>query len=101
MWLVAIAAITPTILAGYVFLHRDRIYTRWAKCISIIAAVGGLVWGGSKWVLWHWRSWHLTHDTYYGLVGYGGLVGGLTWGLLICILIARPYQKKDVAKPAV
>jgi hypothetical protein len=97
----AAGAIFPSGLAASVFLHRQRNYANWAKITSIIAAIGGFVWGGIHCVLLHSRSLHLTRDAYYTLVGYRGLVAGLVLGFAFSILIARPYEKKDVAMPAV
>jgi TRAP-type C4-dicarboxylate transport system permease small subunit len=94
-------AILPTVFAGLIFFHRRRIYATWAKGTSIIVAIGGFVWGSIHWVLLHSRSWHLTRDTYYLLVGYRGVVTGLTVGFALSILIARPYKNKDVATRAV
>jgi TRAP-type C4-dicarboxylate transport system permease small subunit len=98
--MLAVGAIFPSLLAGSVFLHRRRNYANWAKGTSIIAAIGGFVWGGIHWVLLHWRSFHLTRDAYYALVGWRGLVGGFVVGLALSVLIARPYENKDAATRA-
>jgi len=101
MLLLAVGAILPSCFAASVFLHRRRKYANWAKCVSVIAAIAGFTWGGIQWVLLHWRSLHVSHDGYYLLVGYRGLAAGLFLGFALSVLIARPYENKDVAARAV
>src|SRR5215471_2717279 len=47
--LLAVGAILPSVFAGLVFFHRQRKYANWAKVASIIAAIGGFIWGGIQW----------------------------------------------------
>ncbi|HME89750.1 MAG TPA: hypothetical protein VKE30_11125 [Chthoniobacterales bacterium] len=51
--LLAVGAILPSVFAGLVFFHRQRKYANWAKVASIIAAIGGFIWGGIQWALLH------------------------------------------------
>jgi hypothetical protein len=100
----ALLALAPTgslVLVGLLFFHRDRVYAAWAKIASIIAFIAGVGWGVLGFVLMHWRSYHLTRNTYYTLVGIKGVLCGIAIAFSLCILIARPYQKRDVATPEV
>ena len=96
--LLPVVVIFPIVFAGFVFFHRRRIYAKWAKLTSLIACVAGFASGGLDWIWLHWRSFHLKSDAYYSLVGLSGLLGGLCAGFLLSIVIARPYQKRNLAE---
>ena len=47
------------------------------------------------------QRFHLTREAYYQLVGHRGIAAGLVIGLILSILIARPYEKVDATMRAV
>ncbi len=94
--LLALAPAGSVVLVGMIFLHRRRIYAAWAKVSAIVAAIAGVGWGVLGFVLLHSRSYHLTRDVYYRLVGIKGMLCGIAIGFTLSILIARPYRTKDI-----
>ena len=64
--------------------------------MSLIALVPGMAWPTTQWFIMHWRVYGLSRATYYQLVGWRGMSGGLLIGIYMTIAIARPY-KKDTA----
>ena len=92
--LILFGVLLPLTLAFYVFLSRERIYTTWAKTVSIAAAFFGVLWAVIHWYITQWRNLHLDRDTYYALVGYKGMAAGLTLGFALSVWIARPYTKR-------
>jgi Na+/H+ antiporter NhaA len=91
--LLLLAPICSLAFVGLLFLHRNRVYTIWAKIASILALLAGSGWGILGVVLMDWRSHHLTRHSYYTFVGLQGLLGGIAVGFTLSILIARPYVK--------
>ena len=82
---------------GLLFFHRNRVYAPWAKIAAIVALIAGSGWGALGFVLLYWRSYHLSRDTFYTLVGLKGILGGIAIGFTLSILIARPYSRRNIA----
>src|SRR5712692_3208098 len=93
--LIAMAAVTPTACAVYVFLSRERAYAAWAKISSIMASIAGLAWGACDWAAKHSQDVLCLPPGSRGrLVGIAAMFGGVAVGLMLSILIARPYEKR-------
>ncbi len=99
--LLALGPTASLVLVGLLFFHRKRVYAGWAKIVSIIAFIAGTGWGTLGFVLMHSRNYHLTRDTFYQLVGLKGVLCGIAVTFTLCILIARPYQERNVVTPTV
>jgi hypothetical protein len=97
--LLAAGVIFPVAFAVHVFRDNRRVYPAWAKVASIIVCIAGLGGESSHLLLLHWRSIHLTPQTYYELVGVRGLLFGLGAGFAVSILLARPYRENVERKP--
>src|ERR1017187_5996239 len=90
------AVIVPIILSLSTFFDRRRVYAAWAKVASIVVCRAGLGWWSLHLVLLHWSSLHLSRETYYQLVALKGILFGVAVGFSISILIARPYQMRNL-----
>ena len=83
-----------SLLVGIVFsillpivtcFHRKRVYALWARLASLLACIAGLGWGFIG----------LVADTDYPRTeGIRGLLGGICIGLVVSILISKPYEKR-------
>ncbi len=93
--LIVIGAILPSVFALYVFLSHERAYAYWAKLVSLLTSVGGLIWGVLDWIFVRSQIMYLSSVVRGRLTGLTGIVGGVVLGALITILIARPYTKRD------
>ncbi len=82
----------PLFATGHVFLSRTRVYPAWAKIVWIGASILGLLWGSLGWILAHWRTYHLTQQTYYNLIQIRGLLWGIILGFIIIFVIGKPYH---------
>ena len=74
-----------------VIRSRHPIFETWAKIASLLIGVFGLIWTGLEFSLLRMG------DTAFGLLGVAlghvrTLIGGVCLGLIIAILIARPYR---------
>jgi hypothetical protein len=96
MILLVLAPTCSLALVVLTFFHRNRVYVAWAKIASIFAFITGCGWGVLGFFLLYWRSYHLSRDSYYTLVGLKGILGGIAIGFIFSILIARPYSKRHV-----
>jgi hypothetical protein len=85
------------VLVASGFLSRKRVVAAWAKITSIIACAAAIAWARLGLVLLDYKSYHLTPDTYYRLLGIKGMLGGVAMGIALSILIARPYRKANSA----
>jgi|ERR1035437_807859 hypothetical protein len=74
-----------------VCFHRKRVYARWAKIISIMACIAGLGWGVLGLVLLHSS---IVISDRLRLEGINGMLGGICIGLVLSVMIARPYEKR-------
>jgi hypothetical protein len=72
-----------------VWFDRKRVFAVWARITSIIGCIAGLCWGFLGWVLAN-----STLDDYSRVEGIKGLFGGICIGLVLSIIIARPYVKR-------
>ncbi len=68
-------------LVGLLFFHRNRVYATWAKIASIVTFIAASGWGGLHIVLMDSRSYPLTRDSHYKLVGIKGMLAGIAIGL--------------------
>jgi hypothetical protein len=74
-----------------VIRSRRRVFETWAKVASILVGVFGLIWTGLAFSLLR------LGEAAFGPIGVGlgyvrTLIGGVCIGLIIAILIARPYK---------
>ena len=76
-----------------VWFDRKRIFTAWARIISLIACVAGLGWGFLGMALLHSSviDWNYSRQE-----GIKGMLGGICIGLVISLLISKPYVKRVV-----
>ncbi|MEY2539984.1 MAG: hypothetical protein QOG67_3724 [Verrucomicrobiota bacterium] len=95
----ALGSLLTLVFAALVCFHRRRRYATWAKVTSIVTCVAGLGWGALGFMIAHWKSYHLTRDAYYKLVGIKGILGGIAIGFAISILVARPYRTVGTETP--
>ena len=72
-----------------VWFDRKRIFVAWARITSIIACIAGLGWAFLGWLISI-----STMDDYSRIEGIKGLFGGICIGLVLSIMIARPYVKR-------
>ena len=96
MILLMLAPACSLALVALAFFHRNRVYVVWAKIASILAFIAGFGWGALGFLLMYWRSYYLSRDSYYTLVGLKGILGGIAIGFIFSILIARPYSKRHI-----
>jgi len=78
------------VLPTLVFFNRSRVYAAWAKITSVIVCMVGLGWGFLGLMLSHSE---ISGKDYSRLDGIKGMLGGICIGLVLGIMIARPYQK--------
>jgi hypothetical protein len=81
-----------------VICSRRRVFEPWAKVASILVGVFGLIWTGIEFAVL------LLGDAAFGPLGVGlshlrTLIGGVCIGLIIAVLIARPYRSVTDEKP--
>ena len=84
-------------LLAYSFLSRKRAYSDWAKLAYALASLAGLAWGTIGFVVLH--PLHVTRYTYSLLLAIKHMSAGVAIGLMLSVLIARPYQKRTVVDP--
>jgi len=89
-----VGMIGPVILTAIAFFSRKRAYATWAKVAYIIASLAGLVWGILGFTLSH--RLHVTRQTYLLLLAQKYMCAGLVLGLVISVLMARPYKKRSI-----
>lgn len=94
-YLILLVPACSLVLVGLLFLDRNRVYATWARIASIIAFIASSGWGTLGIVLMDWRSYHLTRESYFTLLGIKGMLGGIAIGFSLSILMARPYAKKQ------
>jgi hypothetical protein len=84
------------------FLSRRRIYDTWAKVASVLLCVFGLVWAVIGFILPHFTA-STSWPAHIALVMSRSFLCGVCVGLLISIIIARPYKKvtDEKSKPLV
>ena len=82
----------PIILVCGAFFSRNRIYAKWAKTAYIIAIFAGLVWGILGFIVW--RPVHVSPQTWIFLLHIKDWSGGIATGLVLSVLIARPYEER-------
>jgi hypothetical protein len=92
--LLAIGVIFPVGFLALVLFHTGRIYATWAKLASIFACMSGLGWGILGFFLIHPQNLHVTRHTYFVLLAFKHILGGLSLGFMFSVLLARPYQKR-------
>ena len=79
------------------FLTRCRIYDAWARVVSVLVCIFGLGWAVVGFVLIHAET--ITPGFgVYALMGAKPTLGGVCIGLVLSILIAKPYKNKTLEK---
>ena len=76
-----------------VWFDRKRIFTAWARIISLIACVAGLGWGFLGMALLHSSVIDWNYSRQEGIIVR---LGGICIGLVISLLISKPYVKRVV-----
>jgi len=74
-----------------VWFDRKRSFATWAKIISIIACMAGLGWGFIGLALLHSSVSDLDYSRHEGIKG---VLGGICIGLVLSLLISKPYVKR-------
>ena len=77
-----------------VFFSRRQIYQAWAKVASLLVCIFGVSWGITGLILIHWSS-SISSHTQFILYSVRSPLVGVCIGLLLCVLIAKPYKKSD------
>jgi hypothetical protein len=72
------------------FVSRRRIYDTWAKIASVFVCIFGLSWAVTGFLLPHFAVSSSTHTV---LIMMQSFCCGVSCGLLLSIVIARPYKK--------
>ena len=89
---VSVAVIGSIVLSVGTFVSRRRIYDTWAKVASILLCIFGV-----SWALIGIRLAHLEASTsgsaHIVLIMMRSFCCGVSVGLLLCIIIAKPYKK--------
>jgi hypothetical protein len=88
----AAGLVGPIILACGAFFSRKRIYAEWAKTVYIIAIPAGFVWGILGFIVW--RPVHVSPEMWIFLLHIKDCCGGIVAGLVISVLMARPYEER-------
>jgi|tagenome__1003787_1003787.scaffolds.fasta_scaffold20834806_2 hypothetical protein len=95
----AVGPVFTLVFAALIWFHRRRHYATWAKVLSIVACVAGVGWYALGTMVAEWKTYHLSRDAYFTLVGFKGIFGGIVIGIITSILAARPYSKPDARSP--
>ena len=74
------------------FVTRTLVYQPWAKVAACVACIAGLTWGVFG-ILLYGSVVVLSHDRFTALRHVKGLLGLLCVGLVVAILVTRPYRK--------
>lgn len=90
--LLTIMAVACVVLPISIFRSRRRVFETWAKTASGLACAFGLLWAGIAFTLIHFG------DAFSGPIGDAltrarMIVGGICIGVMLAILLARPYKK--------
>ncbi|HVU09424.1 MAG TPA: hypothetical protein VHG89_12855 [Verrucomicrobiae bacterium] len=95
LYLVAIAG--SIILPSIAFFSRREVYERWAKIVCVLVCIFGVAWSSSGLVMLHWRD-ALSRNTFDYIHTARSQLGGAIAGLLLSVVIARPWKKIAVEK---
>ncbi|MGH7953774.1 MAG: hypothetical protein ACREFE_17895 [Limisphaerales bacterium] len=95
LYLVAIAG--SIVLPSIAFFSRREVYERWAKIVCILVCIFVVVWGSSGLIMLHWRH-TLSSNTFDYIHTARCQLGGVIVGLLLSMVIARPWKKITVEK---
>ena len=84
-----VGAIFSIALPIVVWFDRKRVFVAWARITSIIACIAGLGWAFLGWLIAI-----ATLDDYSRIEGIKGMLGGICIGLVLSLLISKPYVKR-------
>ncbi|MGA2222640.1 MAG: hypothetical protein ABSH21_12860 [Verrucomicrobiia bacterium] len=90
--LLTVGMIVAVVFPILIFASRRCVFAVWARFSSLLVCLAGLGWGVLGFVLLHQRS-SMSPHAYFALGRIKALLAGLCVGLVLSILIARPYQK--------
>ena len=91
-FLLLLVAAGSAILPFSMFCSHRRIFENWAKVVSMLVCILGLTWSVIGFVLVRLKdSVPATVESPLGITR--NLVGGICVGLILAILIARPYKR--------
>ena len=79
------------VLPIVVWFDRKRIFAAWARIVSLIACIAGLGWGFIGLALIHSS---VSDVDYSRQEGIKGMLGGICIGLVLSLLISKPYVKR-------
>ena len=100
--MVLLVAVGCIALPFSVFCSRRRIFETWAKAVSILLCVFGLGWSVLAFGLVHYEA-SVSDPLKVVLSRVRTLLGGIYIGLVLGMLIARPYKRvpKDESQKSV
>jgi hypothetical protein len=94
----SVAVIGSIYFAISTFFSRRRVYQAWAKVAALLVCIFGVIWGVTGLILIHWTS-SISSHTQFILNSVRNPLGGVCIGLLICLIIAKPYKMVTHEQP--
>jgi uncharacterized membrane protein YGL010W len=92
--LLATGSIGPIVLTARALLDRKRVYATWAKVAYVLASLAGLAWATLGVILW--PPFRMADHPYFSLLlALKDICAGIVIGLLVSIVMARPYEKRE------
>ena len=80
------------------FFSRRRIYETWAKVASLLICIFGVSWGVTGFIRIHYES-SISSNTDFIFHSVRSSLVGACIGLLLCLIIVKPYKKVTLEKP--
>jgi hypothetical protein len=96
--LLSLAGVGSIAFPIWMFSSRRRLYETWARVVSVCVCIFGLGYAVSGFILAHLEA-SSSGSAHIVLIMMRSFCCGVGSGLLLSILIARPYKKVTHEKP--
>lgn len=92
--LLIVGAVFAIAFAAMPLLDRRYAWARWGKVAAVIAGLAGVAWSTLGLILYDSHI-AVSHHLFDGLRYTKGLCGGVCLGVVVAVLLARPYRKAE------